>query len=222
MATASPAENRSAASWLKWIWASKIGIGTPTARAAEGSSAAAAEVARKRRREIMAGLLPAGIFEPCHSRRLRGKPTGRFPDCVLRDGASLRGPFDRHSAGFSDRSSAPPRDEAEIVQPTELSPTMGAGRRQTRPWQCLYFLPDPQGQGALRETLPQVAGIDGRGGSVHSVINADAAGINRRQISATDVFGPACRDAVHLHRSRVDVLIPVSSLCVQISDSDGI
>ena len=39
---------------------------------------------------------------------------------------------------------------------------MGAGRRQTRPRQCLYYLPDPQGQGALRETLPQVAGSPGR------------------------------------------------------------
>src|SRR5436190_18558968 len=28
----------------------------------------------------------------------------------------------------------------------------------TRPWQCLNFLPEPQGQDALRETLPQVAG----------------------------------------------------------------
>src|SRR6185436_5129866 len=26
------------------------------------------------------------------------------------------------------------------------------------PWQCLYFLPEPQGHGALRETLPQVEG----------------------------------------------------------------
>ena len=79
MATASPAESRSAASWLKWMWASKIGIGTPAARAAEGSNAAAvaaAEVARKRRREIMAELLPADMSEPCHSRRLHGKPGG--------------------------------------------------------------------------------------------------------------------------------------------------
>ncbi len=30
-----------------------------------------------------------------------------------------------------------------------------------RPWQCLYFLPEPQGQGALRGTLPQVAGSFG-------------------------------------------------------------
>jgi len=33
------------------------------------------------------------------------------------------------------------------------------GRDQpSRPWQCLYFLPDPQGQGALRPVLPQVEG----------------------------------------------------------------
>jgi tripartite-type tricarboxylate transporter receptor subunit TctC len=29
------------------------------------------------------------------------------------------------------------------------------------PWQCLYFLPEPQGQASLRPTLPQVAGSFG-------------------------------------------------------------
>src|SRR6202011_1694991 len=29
------------------------------------------------------------------------------------------------------------------------------------PWQCLYFLPEPQGQSSLRPTLPQVAGFLG-------------------------------------------------------------
>ncbi len=29
------------------------------------------------------------------------------------------------------------------------------------PWQCLNFLPEPQGQGALRETFPQVDGSFG-------------------------------------------------------------
>ena len=38
------------------------------------SSVAAAEVARKRRRENMAGLLSAGFLESCHSWRLHGKP----------------------------------------------------------------------------------------------------------------------------------------------------
>src|ERR1700732_5072634 len=28
-----------------------------------------------------------------------------------------------------------------------------------RPWQCLYFLPEPQGQASLRPTLPQLAGL---------------------------------------------------------------
>ncbi|SCB54694.1 hypothetical protein GA0061098_102947 [Bradyrhizobium shewense] len=30
-----------------------------------------------------------------------------------------------------------------------------------RPWQCLYFLPEPQGQSSLRPTLPQLAGFLG-------------------------------------------------------------
>ncbi len=29
---------------------------------------------------------------------------------------------------------------------------------QARPWQCLYFFPEPQGQGALRGVAPQVEG----------------------------------------------------------------
>lgn len=29
---------------------------------------------------------------------------------------------------------------------------------QIAPWQCLNFLPDPQGQGSFREGLPQLAG----------------------------------------------------------------
>src|SRR5947208_13382993 len=47
-------------------------------------------------------------------------------------------------------------------------PTYGTARSAdtmavsyTRPWQCLNFLPEPQGQGALRETLPQVDGLLG-------------------------------------------------------------
>src|SRR5260370_13930898 len=30
-----------------------------------------------------------------------------------------------------------------------------------RPWQCLYFLPEPHGQGSLRPTLPQDFGSPG-------------------------------------------------------------
>src|SRR5215510_12711739 len=36
------------------------------------------------------------------------------------------------------------------------------GRLQPNlPWQCLYFLPEPHGQGSLRPTLPQLAGFFG-------------------------------------------------------------
>jgi len=50
----------------------------------------------------MAALLPAGISEPCHSRWLHGKPAGRFADCALRVGASVRGPIDWLGTGPSD------------------------------------------------------------------------------------------------------------------------
>ena len=36
-------------------------------------------------------------------------------------------------------------------------PTHGKGYAYV-PWQCLYFLPEPQGQASLRPTLPHVAG----------------------------------------------------------------
>lgn len=36
----------------------------------------------------------------------------------------------------------------------------------TLPWQCLNFLPLPQGHGSLRETLPQVSGRFGSKGSL--------------------------------------------------------
>ena len=37
----------------------------------------------------------------------------------------------------------------------------GKGCQAKAPWQCLYFLPEPQGQASLRPTLPQVAGFFG-------------------------------------------------------------
>src|SRR5690606_29955782 len=52
-----------------------------------------------------------------------------------------------------------PRDDAQ-GQPVFGAPGEGSGEPpQTRlPWQCLYFLPEPQGQAALRPMRPQVAG----------------------------------------------------------------
>ena len=37
----------------------------------------------------------------------------------------------------------------------------GSRRQASTPWQCLYFLPDPQGQGSLRPTRPQLSGLFG-------------------------------------------------------------
>src|SRR6266481_189435 len=41
-----------------------------------------------------------------------------------------------------------------------ISATSGAAHAYL-PWQCLYFLPEPQGQSSLRPILPQVAGFLG-------------------------------------------------------------
>gem|GEM_PF-4639759 len=37
----------------------------------------------------------------------------------------------------------------------------GVGGYAAEPWQCLYFLPEPQGQGALRGVDPHVSGFCG-------------------------------------------------------------
>ena len=53
-----------------------------------------------------------------------------------------------------------------------------AGRRQaSRPWQCLYFLPDPQGHGSLRPTFSPArtnGGAAGDGRSPPSPLGASA------------------------------------------------
>ena len=48
-----------------------------------------------------------------------------------------------------------PRAGRKVRGALERMPRSGS---VSRPWQCLYFLPEPQGQGALRGTLPQLAG----------------------------------------------------------------
>jgi hypothetical protein len=45
---------------------------------------------------------------------------------------------------------------------------------QTRPWQCLNFLPEPQGQGALRATLPQLEGSLGSTARLPAVRGRDS------------------------------------------------
>src|SRR5687768_6135044 len=54
------------------------------------------------------------------------------------------------------------------------------------PWQCLNFLPEPQGQFSLRPTLPQVAGLFGSR-SAGCVGGDDASCAN--DISSSPVFG---------------------------------
>src|SRR5690606_8368875 len=57
-----------------------------------------------------------------------------------------------------------------------------------RPWQCLYFLPEPQGQGAFRWTLPQV---DGSSGSISACAALLArAGCQGEESSSLISFSP--------------------------------
>src|SRR6202163_3326963 len=46
------------------------------------------------------------------------------------------------------------------AKPDDVSASSDAAHAYL-PWQCLYFLPEPQGQSSLRPTLPQLAGFLG-------------------------------------------------------------
>src|SRR5450631_1655818 len=65
------------------------------------------------------------------------------------------------------------------------------------PWQCLYFLPEPQGQSSLRPTLPQLAGFFGS----RLAVAAGTSEAPANAISSSPVFG--------------------SSLCASITGSTG-
>src|ERR1700738_3114788 len=53
------------------------------------------------------------------------------------------------------------------------------------PWQCLYFLPEPQGQSSLRPILPQLAGFLGSRSAVAAGTSEALANAN----SSSPVFG---------------------------------
>jgi len=54
-----------------------------------------------------------------------------------------------------------PRADVRLNERSALGRNDASRGYPSDPWQCLYFLPEPQGQGALRETLPQVPGSVG-------------------------------------------------------------
>src|SRR4051812_20912263 len=57
-----------------------------------------------------------------------------------------------------------------------------------RPWQCLYFLPEPQGQSSLRPTLPQLEGFFGSRLAALA-LGAGASDTLAKAISSSPVFG---------------------------------
>src|SRR5262245_41094317 len=75
-------------------------------------------------------------------------------------------------------------------------PTLGKSccpeRRQPNlPWQCLNFLPDPQGQSSLRPTLPQLDGSFGFRSACASfpLLLPASAGASAGDISSSPVIG---------------------------------
>src|SRR5262249_59621386 len=63
------------------------------------------------------------------------------------------------------------------------------GRQPNLPWQCLNFLPDPQGQGSLRPTLPQLDGSFGLRSACASFPLPTNAGASAGASSSSPVVG---------------------------------
>ena len=70
-----------------------------------------------------------------------------------------------------------------------------------RPWQCLNFLPEPQGQAALRGVLPQVAGSRGsrvsaaartRDGAAAGIGSPDAESVAERSAAFASAKAGSC------------------------------
>src|SRR5690348_2911113 len=78
------------------------------------------------------------------------------------------GPAGVRDTGRSHPISAPPWLRADYAAPSlrlirfnaALSRDRPEARHQTRPWQCLYFFPEPHGHGALRGVRAHGAGVD--------------------------------------------------------------
>src|SRR6202790_5259086 len=70
------------------------------------------------------------------------------------------------------------------AKPDDVSASSDAAHAYL-PWQCLYFLPEPQGQSSLRPTLPQLAGFFGSRFAVAAGTNETLA----NAISSSPVLG---------------------------------
>src|SRR5713226_2805079 len=74
-------------------------------------------------------------------------------------------------------------------------PTRPGAAHANRPWQCLYFLPEPHGQGSLRPTLPHDFGSLGlrcaerAAAKPPPVPPAPPAGVSASAISSSPVAG---------------------------------
>ena len=107
---------------------------TGTARGASARQAAVAGHAR-----LVAWLVPV---EPGLARRARVRlPSGRIVEVAAEAVCS--------AANIA---------RARITPARRAPPARRAAGPQARPWQCLYFFPEPQGQGALRGVADQVEG----------------------------------------------------------------
>src|ERR1700736_4802694 len=70
------------------------------------------------------------------------------------------------------------------AKPDDVSASSDAAHTYL-PWQCLYFLPEPQGQSSLRPILPQLAGFFGPRLAVAAGTSEALANAN----SSSPVFG---------------------------------
>src|SRR6266540_1012024 len=86
-------------------------------------------------------------------------------------------------AGFSRHAKRQERKPAGAARPAVFA---SAQAHPYLPWQCLYFLPLPQGQSSLRPTLPQLAGLLGSRSAAAASGTSEALA---NAISSSPVFG---------------------------------
>ena len=78
-----------------------------------------------------------------------------FIESVRRYRDQVDEPLREQIAAFVQQEAMHTREHDDELEPS------GRCCYAKRPWQCLYFLPDPHGQTSLRPTLPQLVGSRG-------------------------------------------------------------
>ena len=156
-------------------WLGSRATFSSSARSARACSAISAKrtdvlgaLARKRLHVVVAGRHrdQQVAVDGAGQHRAVARPFGLFQQ-QPRDNGDSGGNRDRDAADkpdlVADAHGAPPVTSplAGDSRPRSGRSVPSAAGHPYRPWQCLYFLPEPHGQASLRPTLPQLSGSSG-------------------------------------------------------------